>query len=210
MASERLSDAGAKTALKKWPQWTSKLWEPPGGVGRWLQGQPRRGKAAGPFLSTPGAQIFTTQPDGLWFHFQGFRSCDVVVIESCGTAQNLNDKRVRYIPASHSLVLNVSKAWLQEEIQFKKGMRPRWQVAATLKKSPKADLHIPVRVLRVLYTLPNKMFHTWCPHHVPTGYEFFCPHSSLGTYGSPKMQTFLRQMSFAAQFYVRIKPCEAS
>ncbi len=108
MANQKLSDREAKEILKKWPMRTSKLWPPPGGKGFWLQGQPNRGAAAGPRLSSPGAKLFNTQPDGLWLHFSDSDSCDAVVIEVCGTIQNLNDKRSRYIPASHSLVVRCS------------------------------------------------------------------------------------------------------
>ena len=71
--------------------------------------------------------------------------------------------------------------------------------------SPNIDLYIiPVRHLRVLYALPKRLYETWCRQHTPTGYEFFCPHSSLDSYSSKKMQTFLAQLSIAAQFYTRL------
>ena len=105
MAKRKLSDAEAKAILlKKWPTRT-KHWPPLGGRGYWLRGQPREGKMAGPKLASPGMKLFATQPDGLWIHFQGVASCDVVVIEVCGTAQNLNDKRSRYFPSTHSFCL---------------------------------------------------------------------------------------------------------
>src|SRR5262249_17594834 len=135
----------------------------------------------------------------------GNESCDVVAVEVCGSIQNLNDKRSRFIPASHSLILSTTKAWLSEDITIQRGGKmARWKAAASLsKKVPKSDKQFPVRHLRVLYALPNDRYHSWCSNHVPTGYEFFCPHSSLDSYNSPKMQTFLRQMSISSQFYVR-------
>jgi hypothetical protein len=56
----------------------------------------------------------------------------------------------------------------------------------------------------VLYGIPNALYNKWCREHVPTGYEYFSPHSSLSTYNSPAMQQFLRQMSRASQFRTRI------
>lgn len=209
MAKTKLSDSEAKAILLSWPTRSAELWPPPGGAGFWIQGQPRQGVEPGPKLSAPGATLFRTQPDGMWIHFHDLLSCDVVVVEVCGTIQNLNDKRSRYIPASHSLVLTCSPAWLREQIGVKgRGAIPRWQAAGTL-KSPGVNQTTPhvaaVRHLRVLYSLPNVVYHKWCSEHAPTGYEFYCPHSSLDSYNSQKMQRFLRQLSIASQFYVKPK-----
>jgi len=206
MASKKLTDGQAKGILLKWPTRTKKLWPPPSGTGYWIQGQPKSGTMPGPCLSAPGATLFKTQPDGLWVHFQKQTSCDVVVVEVCGSIQNLNDKRSRYIPSSHSLVLSCKKTWLEEEITVNKGSKsPRWKASVSLGLLPNEDLSIPVRHLRVVYALPNEKYDEWCSQHTPTGYEFFCPHSSLDSYKSQKMQNFLKQMSIAAQFYVKPK-----
>jgi hypothetical protein len=170
------------------------------------QGQPVSGSETGPRLSAPGASLFRTQPDALWAHFRKRESCDVVAVEVCGTAQNLNDKRSRYIPASHSLVLQCSKEWLFGLMTVARGAEmPRWKASRIYRKAPKIsnDISIPVRHLRVLYALPNDLYHKWAKEHVPTGSEFFCPHSSLDSYNSQKMQKFLRQMSIASQFYIK-------
>ena len=185
----------------RWPSRT-KLWPPPRGEGYWLRSQPRSGIARGPKLTSPGAELFSTQPDGLWVHFSNLTSCDVVAIEVCGTVQNLNDKRSRYFPASHSIVLSCKKTWFLEQIKVQKGgKQERWRAARTIAEEPNADVSIPIRYLRVLYALPNELYHNWCSNHVPTGYELFCPHSSLDSYGSQKMQRFLKTMSLAAKFY---------
>lgn len=206
MSKAKLSDSEAKKVLLKWPTRT-KLWPPPEGHGFWLQGQPKDGSCPGPRLASPGANLFHTQPDGLWVHFKNAESSDVVAVEVCGTIQNLNDKRSRYIPASHSLVLRCTSAWLAEEISVQKGgKRRRWRASGSFHTQPSEDLSIPVRHLRVLYAIPNSLYQQWCREHTPTGYEFFCPHSSLATYNSPAMQRFLRQMSSASQFRVRIHP----
>jgi hypothetical protein len=205
MTKNKLSDSEAKQVLLKWRTRT-KLWPPPEGRGFWIRGQPKDGNRPGPRLSSPGARLFGTQPDGLWVHFKETTSCDVVAVEVCGTIQNLNDKRSRYIPASHSLILTCTAAWLKEEIPVQKsGKRPRWQACASFKTEPSEDVSVPVRHLRVLYGIPNDLYQKWCREHTPTGYEFFCPHSSLATYNSPPMQRFLRQMSSASHFRVQVK-----
>jgi hypothetical protein len=206
MAKKKLSDAEAKAILKKWPNRTRSVWPAPNGHGYWICAQPRLGKAPGPTLSAPGADLFKTQPDGLWIYAADRDYCDIVAIEVCGTIQNLNDKRSRYFPSSHSLILTATKRWLDEEISIQKGGRaPRWDAVRTFGKEPDADMKIPVRHLRVMYALPNDAYEAWAKQHSPTGYEFFCPHSSLDSYRSPKMQRFLGQMSIANQFYTKLK-----
>jgi hypothetical protein len=209
MAKLKLSDGEAKEVLRSWPNRSADLWQPPGGTGFWVRAQPTDGGAAGPTLSTPGAKSFHTQPDGLWVFFLDFRTCDVVVVEHCGTIQNLNDKRSRYIPASHSTVLTWTTQWLRATVPVRgRGQLARWAATEKLRRPNKyrkdSEEYVgAVRHLRVLYALPNSLYHAWCSEHIPTGYEFFCPHSSLGSYNSQKMQTFLRQMSITSQFYIR-------
>ena len=202
MAADKLSDAEAKQILLKWPTRTN-IWPAPGGTGYWLQAQPKSGNIPGPRISSPGATQFRTQPDALWAFFHPFSSCDLVAVEVCGTIQNLNDKRSRYIPSSHSLVLSVSASWLNQTIPIQGGgQRTRWESTGTLTVAPVADLVLPVRHLRVLYALPNTLYHVWCSEHTSTGYEFFSPHSSLSSYNSQPFQEFLKRMSIATQFYV--------
>jgi len=54
-----------------------------------------------------------------------------------------------------------------------------------------------------MYALPDANYHAWCRNHTPTGYEYFCPHTSLKSYNSQKMQSFLSQMSISSQFYIK-------
>lgn len=205
MSKQKLTDREAKKLLLQWPTRT-RLWPPPGGVGFWVRGQPKDGKHPGPRLLSPGAKLFGTQPDGLWVHFNSGRSCDVVAVEVCGTIQNLNDKRSRYIPASHSLILWSSASWFSEAISVQRaGKCPRWKACGSFADEPDSDLEIPVRHLRVLYGIPNVLYDKWCREHSPTGYEFFAPHSSLATYNSRPMQSFLRRMSSASQFRTIVK-----
>lgn len=199
----RLSDAEAKAILLEWPTTTTKLWPPPGGVGAWVRAQPKDGKSAGPRIFAPGSKSFSTQPDGLWAHFNGITSCDIVAVEVCGSVQNLNDKRSRYMPSTHSLVLRVGRRWVDEVVPGGQGraQSSRRQLAGTLPELSTVSADVPIRVLRVLYALKNMDYKGWVPEHVPTGYEYFIPHSSLSTYTRPETQEFLKGMSVASQFH---------
>ncbi len=204
MAKQKLTDGEAKAILLKWPGRTNSHWPSPTGAGFWVRAQPRSGKAPGPILHAPGAELFTTQPDGLWAFCSGQNYCDVVAIEVCGTPQNLNDKRSRYFPSSHSLVATFSLKWMEEVTKIQGGgERKRWEAMGTFSVAPVTDIQVPVRHLRVLYALPNLEYNKWARNHTPTGYEYFIPHSSLDTYNSQKMQRFLAQMSISNQFYLR-------
>jgi hypothetical protein len=204
MADKKLSDADAKRILLRWPTQIKEVWPPPGGNGAWIRAQPigDDDKAPGPRIIAPGSKLFYTQPDGLWVHFNGVESCDVIAVESCGTSQNLNDKRARYMPSTHSLVLSVTRRWVEEEVSGGRGpgSSSRRELAGTMPDSVENLFNVPIRNIRVLYALPNELYVKWVPEHPPSGSEFFIPHSSLDTYNAPDTQTFLRGMSVATQF----------
>ena len=202
MSSPKLTDAAAKAILLKWPRRSNSLWPAPSIGGFWLRAQPKDGSATGPRICSPGAKLFTTQPDGLWACFAKRQFCDLVVIEVCGSIQNLNDKRSRYIPSSHSLVLSCSAAWFNEHVPVQGGGKsPRCKALGSFGKAPASDINVPIRFMRILYAIPDKQYGSWCLNHTPTGQEFFCKHSSLSAYKGPQMQSFLRQMSILSQFY---------
>jgi hypothetical protein len=203
MAKPKLGDREAKDILLRWPTRTKKLWSTPRGSGYWLQAQPKGvgSTAPTPTIRVPGAELFSTQPDGMWVFLSDDSFADVVSIEVCRTAQNLNDKRSRYSAAVRSLVLHCPLHWLQDEIVVpKSGKITRWKAARTIGKAPTNELVLPVRFLRVLYSLANDLYASWTAHNVPGGHEYFCRHSSLDSYNSQAMQTFLRQMSFGMHF----------
>jgi hypothetical protein len=145
-----------------------------------------------------------TQPDGLWLYLRpddGY--ADAVAIEVSRSIQNLNDKRSRYMPATYGLVVDCPKAWLLAEIRLRFGRRQqRWQAAATFDRKPTTDLTLQVRLLRVLYSLPNDLYRTWLPGHVPAGHEYFTPHTSLASYNSQAMQQFLSRLTWRSHLYV--------
>lgn len=199
---KKLSDKMAKKILRKWPTRT-KVWTPTL-AGWWLRAQPVEVGATGPRFRAPGAILFKTQPDGLWLYLRPEeRYADAVVVEVCQSVQNLNDKRSRYMPATHSLVVECPRRWLVAEISVQRGgLQPRWRAARTFESQPTERLIVPVRFLRVLYALPNAVYRKWMPGHVPAGYEYFMPHSSLDSYPSPAMQRFLRRLTLSSHAYV--------
>jgi hypothetical protein len=200
MSKQKLSDKEAKNILLRWPTRTKTVWPPPRGSGYWIRAQPNSGNAASPRLQSPGAKLFSTQPDGLWVYFR-YSYCDVVAVEVCGSIQNLNDKRSRYFPSSHSTVLSCNPEWFSESVTVQKGVKKaRWEACGSFKKLP-SKRTLAIRHLRVLFALPNNLYGGWRDNHVPTGHEFFCAHSSLDSYNSQPMQLFLGQMSIASQFY---------
>lgn len=197
-----LSDSEAKVILRRWPERTKRLWVPDG-AGWWLRAQPSSQTARTPRFQSPGAELFHTQPDGLWLYLSPKRGfADAVAVEVCGTSQNLNDKRSRYMPATHSLMVECPLPWLKEVITVQHGAsRRRWRAAGSITKRPLGDMILPVRFLRVLYALPNVIYERWVPGHVPSGYEYFCRHSSLDSYHAPRMQEFLRRMTRRSHYY---------
>jgi hypothetical protein len=206
MADPSLRDRAAKDILLRWPGRTKKIWSTPANRGYWLRAQPKPqgSRESTPTINVPGATLFKTQPDGMWLYLDGQIFADVICIEVCRTAQNLNDKRSRYSAAVRSLVVTCPLDWLRAEIPVTKGHLPRWEAARTGLKAPSEGLASPIRYLRVLYALPNELYKTWTEHNVPGGQEYFCRHSSLDSYNSQAMQEFLRRMSFASHFHTRI------
>lgn len=201
MAKAKLSDSEAKTILRKWPDRTKSLWPTSSVGGYWLRALPKDGTATCPHLQSPGATLFTTQPDGLYLFLSETSFADAVAVEVCGTIQNLNDKRSRYMPSSHSIVAVCPLAWLTEDVSLQKGgKKQRWAACKTISNTPQADVTFPIRHLRVMYALPNADFDNWCKNHTPTGYEYFCKHSSLDSFTSQPMQRFLSQMSAHSHF----------
>ena len=196
-------DEAKQILLDHWPVYGGAVWPVPGKSGSWARARPAPHGGASVQLKSPGAQLFKTQPDGLWLFVCSPEFVDAIVIEVCGKIQNLNDKRSRYMPTSHSMVAQMPKAWFSAVIQKKKEQIPLWQLCAGFTAAPSADITLPVRFLRVLYVLPSDLYDDWVPNHAPTGYEYFCTDTSLKSYKSQKMQLFLKQMSIASQFYTR-------
>jgi hypothetical protein len=206
MSQGNLTDQEGKNTLRHWPTRIKRLWGTPSTHGFWIRAQPKlpAEKHPSPTIRVPGARLFTTQPDAMWVFLAGDEYADAMVVEICGSAQNLNDKRSRYAATVRSLVLTCPTRWLHYPIRVQRGGEaPRWQACRSIPKGPTSDLALPVRYLRVLFALPNSLYPTWSANNVADGHEFFCRHSSLATYTGQQAQSFLRSMSPYVHFMTR-------
>lgn len=209
MSNADLTDRQAKSVLRQWPECPTKLFRTPKTVGYWLRAQPPDGNNAGPTLVSPGAELFGTQPDGLWLWFEPKLSyVDVIAVEVCRKDQNLNDKRSRYMPTNHALLARCSSAWLTAAItRQNSGKKRRWEAGGTIKNKPSfdGDIDIPVRHLRVLYALPDHLYDRWLSNVTTASYEFFCHHTSLRSHTNDGFRNFLTKMIPGVQYYTRPK-----
>jgi hypothetical protein len=193
-----LSDADAKLILEKsWSERTE-IWGHPS----WLRAQPNSESGiTAPRLEVAGSSAFKIHPDGLYVRLFDAGHCDIIVIEVCGSQQNLGDKRSRYAPSATSLTLACATRWMTGTVNVQKGgKRPRWQ-AAGLTAEPTQPLRFSVRHLRVLYSLPKKLYVDWQSKVTCQPHEFFCPHSSLKSFKAQKFRRFLGAMSPDIHYY---------
>ncbi|MCC6233059.1 MAG: hypothetical protein IT580_10475 [Verrucomicrobiales bacterium] len=65
-----------------------------------------------PYLHRPGGGQLTN-PDGMFGAF-GAHHVDLLVLEHCGTEQNLNDKRARYAQSHDGTILALPRPWRQD------------------------------------------------------------------------------------------------
>jgi hypothetical protein len=168
--------------------------------GYWIRGRVGAKAPGHPVILPPGLTKGVTQPDAMWIYLlTGY--ADVICFEHCNKKQNLYDKRSRYIPASHSLLLRLPRTWLNGAIPVTNGNKHRWDAFETGLAAPNAnEVVVPIRFLRVFYALPQKLYTEWKSNQTPTGYEFYCRHSSLTTINSPTTQDFLKRMTSKVHF----------
>jgi hypothetical protein len=125
---------------------------------------------------------------------------DIVAVESCGTAQNFNDKRSRYAARTSSLVVKLPAAWLDATVTVQSGaVRKRRDVLRGHLPGDE-DVTLPLRQLRVLYAVPNdngppSLFARVRDAVVLDAHEYACPQNALGSYTSQPMQKFLKRMA---------------
>ncbi len=103
------------------------------------------------------------------------------------------------MPTLHTLLVDVPARWLADGV--KRSRLKRWALAGF--PDPPQDMQVPVRVLRALYVLPDDLYADWTRDQLPAAYEYFCRQSSMNSYGSQKMQEFLRRMTLPAHFYTQ-------
>ncbi len=189
------SDAEGKEILAKWPECSTALWHAPEGK-HWLQARPKRGYATCPDIRSVGSSALVTVPDAMWvLAFDDL--VDAMVVEVCTSRQNLADKRSRYAPQLHSLIVRMPKPWLLEPLATRSA--PRW--SKLLSKQPSDDLRLPIRHLRVLLFLDDTTYATVRDAVTPSAHEFFARHSSLKSYSAQPMQTLLRRMGADQHWY---------
>ncbi len=123
---------------------------------------------------------------------------DVIAVEVCGTIQNFNDKRARYMSSTAALMLKCDKDWLLRG----PASNHNWREAGLAKK-PVGAISFAVRHIRVLYALPGEIYERWRDHGVLAGHEFMCLHSSLQTYTSQPVQEFLKLMAPSSHYYIQ-------
>lgn len=204
MSQQKLSDGEGKGQLRQWPLRTRALWSRFGDHGFWLRAQPKEEGENGttPRLFAAGTKKMGTQPDGMWCFFVDRQAVDVTCIEICGSMQNLNDKRARYAPTGHGLVLDTPECWLRAELSLqKRGRRSRWWATGTLPRGEEPEHLAPaVRYLRVLYAVRDDHMTDVMANVIAAGHEYFTRHSALKQFNGQPMQTFLKRLAPASHF----------
>lgn len=203
-----LNDRQAKQRLGKWPN-ESKIWSPPNSRVYWLRAQPAGTNVRAPRLTVPGSLVFQTQPDGLWLslgvergdtHAEA-RFADCIVIESCGNLANLYDKRSRYAARTTSLVVDIRRVWLDQEVVTRGQGGPLRARRELLGGELEADVMLPVRSLRTLYAVPDSLYARARGGMILEAHEFMCAQKGLGQYTGKPMQRFLKGMGQHRQWY---------
>lgn len=201
-----------KDKLLKWPHSTDALWSRRGRP-KWLRAQPRslEHEAVCPRFYLTGSRGFRTQPDGLWIaigagsaeHDEPGSFVDCIVIEVCGTRQNLMDKRARYAAGTGSFELEIPSTWLDEKVRTRgKGgpLRTRRAIIRTPLPKDRA-VQLPVRHVRVLYAVPKPDFAGIAVGLPLQAHEFLCPYPRLGQYWARPTQELLKRMAPAANIF---------
>lgn len=213
MSRSRLDREAKDWLLTQWPN-STKMWSPAHSRVWWLRAQPpgQGGGTQAPRLTAPGSGAFSNQPDGLWFTLgipRGDKAtegayADCVVVEVCGSDQNLSDKRARYAARTTSLMLDLRQKWLDREVVVPGKGGPRRQRRELLggQLPPSGRVLLPVRYLRVLYALPDtrSLYERARDNLVMEAHEFICPARMLGQYNLQQMQEFLKRIAPQRQF----------
>lgn len=201
-------DVFVRERIRAWPQ------TPPGleqadvqGQGAWLKARPGPAQENdAPALKIPGAARMRTFPDGLWLCFGGTPGdmyVDLFAIEVCGSLQNLLDKRSRYAPSLHSLLVACPLVWLRRPVA-EDDPRPRWQATGLFDRAPETAIALPVRDMRVLYALKPKQFREFAVNNIAHAHELFAPVDILvdeAGWRAPALRQFLFHAARRANFW---------
>jgi hypothetical protein len=201
-------DAFVRERIRAWPQTPPGLEHAdPRGRGVWLKARP--GPAMendAPSLKIPGASRMRTFPDGLWLWFGGTGAdpyVDIFAVEVCGSLQNLLDKRSRYTPSLHSLLVSCPAVWLRRPVD-ERDATPRWERAGLFDTAPEIAIALPVRDMRVLYALKTKHFREFAACNIAHAHELFAPVDILldeDGWRAPALRQFLFHAARRANFW---------
>jgi hypothetical protein len=208
MAAVITIDQLVRQKLRSWPQHPPGLADNDMGArGAWLRARPGSfNELSQPYLKMPGSNHLKTMPDGLWLCFGGTEKdpfVDIFAIEACGSFQNLLDKRSRFSPSMHSLLAVCPIDWLLGAVSPTNDMS-RWCYTGLLRNEPQAPLTLPVRDVRVMYTLRPRHYECFSACQVPHAHEFFAPVGALiGPEGwqHPMLRAFIARTSPRANFW---------
>ena len=206
MREKRSLDALVKARLREWPQHPPGLKPSLNRQDTWLRARPTYDQGScHPFLKLPGSDRLRTLPDGLWLNFGGTTEepfADIFAVEACISLTNLLDKRSRFAPSTHSLLVVCPVPWLLAPVIAGDTM-PRWRATGLLRHEPILAFVLPVRDIRVLFALTHKNYDGFRKHQLPHAHEYFAPMETLTALGSdknPRLRALLARASASANF----------
>jgi hypothetical protein len=206
MAAIHSLDQLGQDRLRQWPQRPPGLAATPDGRDGWLRGRPSDTPESNkPFLKLPGSDRFRTLPDGLWINFGGSVRepfVDIFAIEACSSLTNLLDKRSRFAPSTHSLMVVCSPVWLMAPVS-PQDPTPRWRITRVLRAPPVEPLVLPVRDVKVMYALKTRHYEGFASSQVPHAHEYFVPMDALtakDAHHSKAIQSLVARAAITANF----------
>ena len=206
MTGVRSLDDLVRIRLRQWPQRPPGIRQQRNGNWRWLRGRPtEEASSYHPYLKFPGSSRLRTLPDGLWLNFGGSPTepfVDIFAIEACASMTNLLDKRSRFAPSTHSLMLVCSVQWLLAPVS-QTDDTPRWRITRVLRSAPDEALVMPVRDIKVMYALKDRHYQGFASSQVPHAHEFFVPMKALTAedgHESKAIQSLVSRIAVNANF----------
>ncbi len=204
---EKITDKKAKFILDdKWPEFTDRIVSHLRGH-HCIRARPSNSKSPLPQIISGGSWMNKIQPDGLYIYFWPDSFADIFCIEVCGSVQNLHEKRSRYMPTHSRIAIKIYRKWLEEKIKYRTKMKARWEVTGLSfwedgfdPKDLPDSWEFDIRMLRVLYFLPDEIYQKWYFEHDPIGYEYFSPHSKLAKFSSKEFTILFQSMSRHSHF----------
>ena len=129
---------------------------------------------------------------------------DIFAVEACISLTNLLDKRSRFAPSTHSLLVVCPVPWLLAPV-IAGDTTPRWRATGLLRHEPALAFVLPVRDIRVLFALTHKNYDGFVRHQLPHAHEYFAPMETLTAFGSeknPQLRAMLARATASANFLV--------